>query len=125
LHIQDIRGTRDDLFKLRDLIKIQMKNDAESAAKRRRDESRTRRSSDQRKFRQFQFYGTRGGALADHYVQIVIFHRRIEYLFDGRIQAVDLVDKEHVAFFEICEYRSKIAGFFDYRPGGRPKSRTH
>ena len=40
--------------------------------------------------------GTRGRALADHDVDLVVLQRRIQDLLDDRRQAVDLVDEQHV-----------------------------
>ena len=59
------------------------------------------------------------GPFADDQVELVILHRRIEDLLDRRVEAVDLVDEEHVALFEIGELRREIARLGDDRAGGR------
>jgi len=106
-------------------VKIEMKYDAEPAAKRGGQHSRTRSSSDQRKFREFQFDRPGGRALAYHNVEAVILHCGIQYLLDRRIEAMNLVNKEHIAFVKIGQYSSEIARFFDDRAGGRLERRTH
>ena len=63
--------------------------------------------------------------MPDHDVDVVILHRRVEDLFDSRIEAVDLVDKKHVALFEVGQDRGQVAGFFDDRAGGGFERRTH
>ena len=42
-----------------------------------------------------------------------------------RRQAVDLVDEQHVARFEIGEQRGQVACLGDHRPGGRTETDTH
>src|ERR1035441_2804749 len=53
--------------------------------------------------------GARGGALADHDVQFVVFERGIEDLFERGLQAVYLIDEEHLAVAEIGEDRGQVA----------------
>ncbi len=52
-------------------------------------------------------------------IQLVILHRRIEDLLHRRIEAVDLVDEQDVALFEVGELRGEIPGLGDHRAGGR------
>ena len=89
-----------------------MKNDAEPSPQRSGDQSRPRRRSDKRELRQLKLYRTRSRTLTDHDVDVVILHRRVEDLFDRRIETVDLVYEKHVAFFEIGQDRRKVAGLF-------------
>ena len=55
---------------------------------------------------------------ADDEVELEILHGRIEDFLDRRIEAVDLVDEEHVALFEVGEQRGEVAGLGDHRAGG-------
>ena len=48
-------------------------------------------------------------ALAQHDVELEVLHRRVEHLFDGSGQAVDLVDEEHVALAELAEDGGEVA----------------
>ena len=58
-------------------------------------------------------------AFADDEIEFEILHRRIEDFLHRRIEAVDLVDEEHVARFEIGEDGGEIAGLGQHRPRGR------
>ena len=69
----------------------------------------------QREFRQVDLHRASGRPFPDDEVELEIFHRRIEDFLDGRIEAMDLVDEEHVALLEIGEQGSEIAGLGDNR----------
>ena len=73
----------------------------------------------ERELRQLDLDRARRRPLADDEVELVVLHRRVEDFLDGRVEAVDLVDEEHVALFEIGELRREIAGLGDHRPRGR------
>ena len=60
------------------------------------------------------------GPLADHDVELVVLHRRIEDLLDGRAHAVHFVDEEHLARLEVGQHRRQVARLLDDRPGGGP-----
>jgi hypothetical protein len=59
------------------------------------------------------------GPFADHDVEHARFHRRVEDFFDRAIEAVDLVDKKHVARREIGEDCGEIAHALDGGARGR------
>src|SRR2546425_7298348 len=63
--------------------------------------------------------------LADDDVEFEILHCRIKYLFDVGLQAMDLVDKQHVAEFEIRQYRREVTLQLNQWPCSRPKMRSH
>ncbi|MEY9591396.1 hypothetical protein ABIA06_003687 [Bradyrhizobium yuanmingense] len=58
------------------------------------------------------------GALADDEVELKVLHRGIEHLLHRGAEAMDLVDEEHVAFFEVGQEGGKIAGLGDHGPRG-------
>jgi hypothetical protein len=62
--------------------------------------------------------GAGARALADHDVELEVLEHRIERLLHHPVQAVDLVDKKDIAFFQIGEDGSQIAGTLDGRAGG-------
>ena len=66
--------------------------------------------------RQVEAYRAGGRPLAYDDVEGEILHRRVEHLFHGAVQAVNLVDEEDVAFLEVGEYGGQIAGTLDGRP---------
>ncbi len=57
-------------------------------------------------------------ALADDDVQGKILHGRIKNLFDGTVQPVDFVDKEHIVLVEVGQNRCQVPCSLDRRPGG-------
>ena len=59
--------------------------------------------------------GARGGALADHDVELVVFERGVEDLFERGLQAVDFVDEKHLAVAQVGEDRGQVA--FDLQGG--------
>src|SRR6185437_1185455 len=61
-------------------------------------------------------------SFADNEIELKILHRGIEHFLDRRAQAMDLIDEEHVALFEIGEKGSEIAGLRDHRSGRRAKT---
>ena len=61
---------------------------------------------------------TRGRALADDQVELEVLHRGIEDFLDRRLQAVDLVNEQHVARLQVGQDRGQVAGALDHRAGG-------
>jgi hypothetical protein len=76
----------------------------------------TRRGADEGEFRKLDLHRARRRPLADDEVELKVLHRGIEHFFHCRAEAMDFVDEEHVAFFEIGEQRREIAGLRNHRP---------
>ena len=55
---------------------------------------------------------------ADDQVELEVLHRRIENFLDRRVEAMNLVDEQHVARLEIGELRGEVARLGDHRAGG-------
>jgi hypothetical protein len=94
-------------------------HDAEARAERRRQQSGARRRAHERERLQRDLHRSRAGPLADHDVQLIVLHRGVEDLLDGRRQAVDFVDEEDVAFLKLAQHRREIAWFLDHGTGRR------
>ena len=60
-----------------------------------------------------------------HDIEAVVFHSRIKNLFHAAVQAVDLINKEHIAFIEVCENRGKFTRLFNRRACRDSKIDTH
>jgi len=58
---------------------------------------------------------------ADHQIQHVILHGRVEDLLHIGRQAVDLVDEQDVAGFQIGQDGRQVAGLGQHRPAGGPE----
>ena len=63
--------------------------------------------------------------LIDDDVELVVLHGRIEVFLDGRVEAMDLVDEEHVSPLEIRQDTGEVAGLFDLRTAGAMDVRIH
>jgi hypothetical protein len=102
----------------RDAVELEPLHDAEAVAQRRGQQAGARGGADQRERRQIELDGTRGRALADHDVELVVLHRRIEHFLDHRAQAMDLIDEQHIARLQIGQDRRQVAGPLQHRSGG-------
>ena len=87
---EDARGTGDDRASSR-RIKLQPLHDAKTVAQRRGQHPGAGGGADQGERRQIDLDPGGRRAFADHDVDLVVLHRRIEDLLDHRRQAVDLV----------------------------------
>ena len=67
----------------------------------------------------------RARALTDQDVELVVLHRRIQHFLDHRRQAMDLVDEQDVARFEIGQQRGQVAGTLQHRAGGLAQVDAH
>src|SRR5213593_559635 len=67
--------------------------------------------------------GTR--TLADDNVEFEILHCGIKDLFDVGLQAMNLVDKQHVSEFQIRQYRREITFQLNQWTRSCPKMRAH
>src|SRR6185369_943503 len=79
-------------------------------------QARARGRADERERRKVERHRPRRGPLADDDVEAEVLERRIEDLFDRRVQAVDLVDEEDVARLERGEDRGEVAFALDRGP---------
>ena len=112
------RAALHDQLQFVDGVELEPDRDAEAVAQRRREEPGAGRRADQRELRQLDLDRARRRPLADDQVELVVLHGRIEDFLDRRVEAVDLVDEEHVALLEVGELRGEVAGLGDHRAGG-------
>jgi hypothetical protein len=95
-------------------------DDAEARAQRRRQEPGPRRRADEREPLEGDLDGPGARPLSDDDVQLVVFHRRIEDLFDRRAHAVHFVDEDDLPRLEGREHRREVAGLLNHGAGRRP-----
>ena len=93
----------DNALQLLGGIKIEADRNAEPVAQRRSEEPGAGRRADQGEPGEVDLHRARRRPRADDEVELEILHRRIENLLDRRIEAVNLVDEQHVARLEIGE----------------------
>ena len=74
-------------------VKFQSQNDSESRAQRRGKQSGPSGRAHKRERLHIHGVGSRGGALANQDVELVIFERRIQDFFERRLQPVDFINK--------------------------------
>ena len=86
-----------------------------------RQQPRPRCRADQRERAEVDAHRARGGAFADDQVELEILHRRVQHLLDGGLQAVDLVDEQHVPGLQVGQDGREVAGALDHRPRRRPE----
>ena len=112
-----VRPARDDAFKFLDRIEIQPHRNAEAVAQGRGQQALPGGRADQGERRQVDPHRARRRPLADDQVERAVLHRRVEHFLDHRIEPVDLVDEQDVAFLQIGEQRGEIARLGDDRAG--------
>ena len=115
---QDLRGPAHDAGQFLRAVELQALDDAEAVAQRRGQQACARGRADQGEGRQVELDRTRGRALADHDVDLVVLHRRVQHFLDDGREAVDLVDEQHVVRLQVGEQRGQVAGLLDHRAGG-------
>ena len=115
---QDHRRALDDRGEVVVGVEVEAVGGPEPVTQRGADASRAGRGTDhgERLEAEPQRPGRR--ALADHHVERVVLHRRIEDLLDRAVEAVDLVDEQDVALLERGQDRGEVAGPLDRRARG-------
>ena len=116
-HSQKGRGPAQYLRQRLRRIKIQAEDRAEAVAQRRGQEPGTRGRADQREALEIQLDGAGGWSLADHQIDLIILHRRVEDFLYDVIQPVNLVDEQDVALLEIRQQRRQVARPLHHRTG--------
>jgi hypothetical protein len=124
-HLEQLRRAGDDQRQFLGGVELEPGDDAEAVAQRVGQHAGAGGRADQRERRQIELDRARRRTLADHDVDLEVFQRRIEDLFDDRRQAVDLVDEQHVVRFEIGQDGRQVAGPFEHRARGRAQVDAH
>ena len=119
------RGAVDDLRQRGDVVEVQAQRDAEPAVERLGEQSRPRRRADERERREVHLHRARHRTFADHHVEAEVLHGGIQDLLDGRGEAVDLVDEEHVLRLEVRQDSREVARPRDHRSGGEAQPGRH
>ena len=106
-------------------VVLQPLDDAEAVAQRRGQEPGAGGRPDQGKGRQVELDGAGGGPVADHDVELVVLHGRVEDLLHHRAQAMDLVHEQDVPGLQVGQQRGEIPGLLDHRPRGLAQVDPH
>ena len=118
VYIQHLRGTSYDLHQLLSGVELELRDDTETVTKRCGQQTRTGRRANQREVREIQADRARRGVLSQHDIDGEVFHRRVQYLLDLAVQAVDLVDEQHIALRKTIQNRGDLARLLDGRTRG-------
>ncbi len=95
------------------VVVLEVAVDAEARAQGRGEEAAAGGGAHEGEGAERELHATGAGALVDHDVDAVVFHRRVEVFFDHAAEAVYLVDKQDVVFFERGEYAGQVAGLVE------------
>ena len=112
----DARASADDALQFRHGVEVEADRNAEPVAQRGRQQAGARRGPNQSEGRKVYLDRARRRPRADDEIELEILHRRIKDFLHGGIEAVDLVDEQHVARLQVGELRGKVAGLGDHRP---------
>ena len=99
--------------------------DTEAGQQRCAEQSAAGGGPDQGEAREAQADTAGVGPLVDDDVELEVLHGRIEVLLDGLLEAVDLVDEEHIPFGKIGQQTRQIGGLLDGGTAGRPHRPAH
>ena len=100
-------GNDDAQFVFR--IELKAQQNAEARAQRRAEQAGTRGGPDKGEGANFHHVGARRGALANDDVEFVILEGGVEFFFEHRLQAVNLVEKEHLALAQVGQDGRQVA----------------
>ena len=90
-------------------VELEPQQQPETRAQGRREQSGARGGADEGEGLHVHGVSARGRALADHDVELVVFERGVEDLFERGLQAVDFINEKHLAVAEIGEDRGQVA----------------
>ena len=107
-----------DQFQLGRRVQHQAQRDAEAVAQGLGQQTGAGGGAHQGEWRQVDTHRARRRALADDEVQLEVLHRGIQHFLDGGLQAVDLVDEQHIARLQVGQDGGQVAGALDHRAGG-------
>src|SRR5580704_16792832 len=112
-------AARDNALQLLCGVKIEPDRNAETIAQERGEKPGAGRRAYQGEPGEVDLHRARRRPGADDEVELEIFHRRIENLFDRWIETVTLVDEQHIPRLEIGELPGEVARLTDDGAGGR------
>src|SRR3954471_665999 len=100
--LHHLGGAVDDLLEVGGGIEVEPHLDPEPRTHRRSEHAESGGGADQGELLDGHGDRLRLGSFGEADVDLVVLHRRVQELFDDRLEPVDLVDEEDVAFAEIC-----------------------
>ena len=111
--IQQRGGAAHDLAEFRVIVEVEMEMLAEAVAQRRTQQPRARGRPDQCERIHRQLHRARAHPFAHHDMKLEVLHRGVKPLLDDALQAMNLVDEEHVVLFEVVDDCGEVGGALD------------
>jgi hypothetical protein len=106
---EDFGGALDDEAELVVGVELQAQQDAEAGPQRGAEQAGPGGGRDEGEGVDAHDVGARRGSGADHDVELVVLQRGVEFFFHYGLQAMDLVEKQHLPGLEIGENGGHIA----------------
>ncbi len=106
---EDFGGALDDEAELVVGVELEAQEDAEARAQRRGEQAGAGGGGDEGEGLDLHDVGAGGGALADDDVELVVFERGVELLFEHGLEAVDLVEEEDLPLAQVGEDGGEVA----------------
>ena len=110
--IKNSRSSQRDRLQIIDLVVVETSDQPEPITKRAGDQTGTRGGTNQREPSEIERNRPCRRTLAENDVNPEILHSWIQHLFDRAGETVNLVDKQHIAVFELRQDRRQIASPF-------------
>ena len=107
------RAAGDDAAEFFGGVEDQAERDAEAVAQRGGEQAGAGGGADEGEGSQVDADAAGGGALADDEVELEVLHGGVEDFLDGGLEAVDLIDEQHVAGLQVGQDGGEVSGALD------------
>lgn len=118
-HVQQPRGPFDNGAQLLPRIIIQSVHQAEAGTQRAGQHPGAGGGTHQGELGQVELDGAGVRPLVDNNIQPEILHGRVQILLNGRVQAVDLINKQNIPLFQIGQHAGQVSRLFNLGAGSR------
>ncbi len=118
LQLEEPGAAGDDVSKVSGLVVVQPQAEAEAAAEGAAEHAGAGGGADEGEAGQVELDGTGTGSLINDDVQPVVLQGGIKILFNGGLEAVNLINEEDVTALKISEEPGEVSGFFDHGAAG-------
>ena len=123
--LQDAGVALDDRLQVGNRVVVEPSDVAEAVAQRAGDEPGPGGGPDEGEAGEVETQAAGARTLAEDDVELEVFHRRVQHLFDDTGQPVDLIDEQHVVLGQVREDRRQVAGPLEGRAGRDPEADAH
>ncbi len=114
LHSQKPGRAQDDAFEYLVIVIFEVAGYAETGPEGGSQQPAAGGGPDEGEGREGQLHRACPGALVDHDVDAVVFHRRVEVFLHHGAEPVDFVDEQHVVLLQRCQDSGQVAGLVQH-----------